>query len=87
LSLQCLKIDRSFISNLPDSGDASILTKAIISMAQQLKMTVVAEGVETVEQLQFLKVAGCDIAQGYLFSKGVPAEMFMQTIDSIQRKV
>lgn len=85
LSLQCLKIDRSFIANLPESGDASILTKAIIGMAQQLNMTVVAEGVETVEQLQFLKQAGCDIAQGYLFSKGVPAEMFAQTIELIKK--
>ena len=86
LSLQSLKIDRSFIANLPDNGDAAILTKAIIGMAQQLGMTVIAEGIETVEQLHFLKQAGCDIAQGYLFSKGVPAGEFVRTIESIPKK-
>ena len=83
--LHTLKIDRAFISDLPDNGDAAILTKAIISMAQQLKMMVVAEGVETSEQLQFLKVAGCDVAQGYLFSKGVPPDQFSETIKNIKQ--
>lgn len=79
-----LKIDRSFTTNLPDGVDAAILTRAIISMAQQLKMTVVAEGVETPEQLQFLRQAGCDTAQGYLFSRPVPPDQFVQTIDIIK---
>ena len=86
-SLNSLKIDRSFVTNLPDSGDAAILTKAIISMAQQLRMTVVAEGVETLEQLQFLKEAGCDIAQGYLFSRGVSPTEFIQVVLEIDSRL
>ena len=80
-----LKIDRSFITNLPDSVDAAILTRAIISLAQQLRMTVVAEGVETFDQLQFLRHAGCDIAQGYFFSRPVPPERLAETIATIER--
>ena len=86
-SLHSLKIDRSFITNLPECGDAAILTRAIISMAQQLRMTVVAEGVETPDQLRFLKDAGCDIAQGYLFSRGVPPAEFIQVVGNIDNRL
>jgi EAL domain-containing protein (putative c-di-GMP-specific phosphodiesterase class I) len=83
--LSSLKIDRSFVTELPSHADSAILTKAIISMAQQLRMSVVAEGVETPEQLEFLRQAGCDIAQGYLFSRPVPSDRFEQTIRMIER--
>jgi EAL domain-containing protein (putative c-di-GMP-specific phosphodiesterase class I) len=67
-----LKIDRSFITDLPaDKGDAAI-TQAIISLAHSLGMSVVAEGVETRAQLDFLAAQGCDEFQGYLFSKPLP---------------
>ncbi|HEU4844952.1 MAG TPA: EAL domain-containing protein, partial [Burkholderiaceae bacterium] len=52
----------------------------IISIAQQLKHKVIAEGVETVEQLAFLKSSGCDEVQGYLFSRPLPAEQFEQAL-------
>lgn len=68
-----LKIDRSFINNLKKGSDDHALCEAIIVMAHRLGMKVVAEGVETVDQCDLLAEAGCDFAQGYLFSKPVPA--------------
>lgn len=76
-----LKIDRSFIRDIcTDQGDAS-LTKAIIAMAHGLGLHVIAEGVEEVEQQQFLMANQCDMLQGYLYSKPLPAaefELFLQ---------
>jgi EAL domain-containing protein (putative c-di-GMP-specific phosphodiesterase class I) len=71
-----LKVDRSFIRGLPDCHDAVALAQAIIAMARALGMRVVAEGVETVEQMNFLEDAGCHELQGFYFSKPVPADEF-----------
>ena len=68
-----IKIDRSFIRDLPDDADDSAITSAIISMAQSLRIKVIAEGVETEEQLQFLRARQCDEIQGFCFSRPVPA--------------
>ncbi len=74
--IDTLKIDRSFIQDLTiDPGDAAIVS-AIIVLAHSLKLKVTAEGVETQEQLDFLRKHKCDIIQGYLFSKPVPADQF-----------
>jgi diguanylate cyclase (GGDEF)-like protein/PAS domain S-box-containing protein len=67
-----LKLDRSMISSLSQCTESSVVTKAIIALAHQLKMSVVAEGVETLDQADILKNADCDFAQGYLFSKPAP---------------
>ncbi len=69
-----LKIDRSFVSEVAgNEGDAAIV-RTIISMAHNLKMEVVAEGVETQEQLDFLRANDCELVQGYFFSRPVPAD-------------
>jgi diguanylate cyclase (GGDEF)-like protein/PAS domain S-box-containing protein len=74
--IHTLKIDRSFTTGLPgDSSDCAIAT-TIVSIGQQLRLTVIAEGVETVEQLEFLRDSGCDQVQGYLFSRPLPADAF-----------
>ncbi|MCW3172120.1 bacteriohemerythrin [Shewanella subflava] len=84
LPLYQLKIDRSFIRDLiTDKSDQSIV-KTIISMAQSLSFSVIAEGVETIEQRQFLKSEGCLHYQGYLFGKPLPIEEFAQLVDSMQ---
>ncbi len=72
--LHKLKIDRSFVEDLPDNADATAITTTIVQMAQNLGLKTVAEGVESIEQLAFLKDVGCDYAQGYLCSRPVPPD-------------
>ncbi|GAB2181907.1 hypothetical protein DLREEDagrD3_21300 [Denitratisoma sp. agr-D3] len=69
-----LKIDQSFIRGIPDQEDAKAITRTIITLARNLKLTVIAEGVETESQADFLRGEGCDEMQGYLFSRPLPAE-------------
>ncbi|MDD5271977.1 MAG: EAL domain-containing protein, partial [Methylovulum sp.] len=71
-----LKIDQSFVRNLHINSDDMTLCEAIIVMAHKLGITVIAEGIETTEQRDLLTAAGCDYAQGYLFSKPVPPDEF-----------
>lgn len=74
--LSKLKIDRAFIRDLPDDLEDRALVKAIISMAGNLNLTVVAEGVETQPQLDFLRSLQCGYSQGYLHSRPIPALEF-----------
>ncbi len=69
-----LKIDRTFIAGIPDNQEDAELTRAIIAMAQALGLSVLAEGVERPEQRDFLVDQGCDLAQGYLFSRPIDAD-------------
>ena len=78
LDLDILKIDKSFVSNLTTKGNGFKLCKAIIGVAHQLGLTVIAEGIETSEQKNMLIKAGCDLGQGYLFSKAIPILAFEQ---------
>ncbi len=74
LPIDCVKIDASFIRGIPvDASDVAI-TETILAMARSLGLKVVAEGVETRDQVQFLERRGCDEMQGYYFSKPLPAE-------------
>jgi EAL domain-containing protein (putative c-di-GMP-specific phosphodiesterase class I) len=70
--IDTIKIDRSFVRDLPNDSEDQAIAQAIISMGKALGMTVVAEGVETVEQQAFLRSHACDEMQGYLFSKPLP---------------
>lgn len=77
LPIGVLKIDRSFINDLGGERKGSdALVQAIIAMAHSLSLRVVAEGIETQDQLQRLRSLGCDIGQGYLFSRPLPADQF-----------
>ncbi len=78
--LDTLKIDRSFIINLTTDSDDAAITTAIIAMAHNLKLGVIAEGVVSEDQQSFLRERGCDAVQGYLFSRPVPAEEFIKLV-------
>lgn len=80
LPVNTLKIDRSFVNNLLTDGRSRIITTATINLAHNLGMSVVAEGVETSEQLAMLKELGCDKVQGYFFAKPMPADELMNWI-------
>ncbi len=80
--IDTIKIDRSFVRDLPDDSEDRAIAQAIIRMGKALGMTVVAEGVETVEQLAFLRHHGCDEMQGYLFSKPLPASKMAELLQS-----
>ena len=71
--LDLLKIDRSFITDVTERHDDAVITRAVINLAHNLGLQVVAEGVETQAQLNFLKSHGCNLVQGYLISRAVPA--------------
>jgi diguanylate cyclase (GGDEF)-like protein/PAS domain S-box-containing protein len=80
--IDVLKIDQSFIRQISRDGDDSAIVTAVIGLAKNLKLSVVAEGVETVEELDFLRAQRCDEVQGYYFSQPVPAPVFEQLLRS-----
>jgi diguanylate cyclase (GGDEF)-like protein/PAS domain S-box-containing protein len=74
--IDVLKIDQSFVNESTADADAAAIVVAIISLAHSLRLRVIAEGVETMEQLEFLRTQGCDEMQGYFFSRPVGADAF-----------
>ncbi|MGI9260442.1 MAG: EAL domain-containing protein, partial [Woeseiaceae bacterium] len=87
LPLNIIKIDRSFIQSIPfDQNDIEI-SQAIISLSHSLGYKVVAEGVETPEQLEFLIERSCDYAQGYYFSKPVPIDGYQDRVIEVNEKL
>ena len=80
--IDALKIDQSFVRRIADNPDETAIVSAIIAMGQSMHLRVIAEGVETREDLTFLKAHTCDEAQGYYFSRPVPAEEFARLIAS-----
>jgi EAL domain-containing protein (putative c-di-GMP-specific phosphodiesterase class I) len=78
--IDCVKIDRSFIRDLPDDPDDAAITRGIVAMAHSLRMAVVAEGVETEEQMRFLRELGCDEVQGFVLSRPVDAHELVNVV-------
>ncbi len=85
--IDTLKIDRSFVKDVTEDADDASLAKAIISMGHSLKLKVLAEGVETPEQLEFLRQYGCDEVQGFLFSMPLPADEVTPLLASDMRSL
>ena len=84
-TIDYLKIDRSFVSKLPDSEEDCVLCNAIIAMTHQLNIQVIAEGVETREQHEYLLAAGCDYGQGYWYGRPMDAHAFGERLASERR--
>lgn len=80
--LDHIKIDRSFIKDIPEDNDDATITKTIIAMAHNLRLKVIAEGVETEAQMNFLREYGCDEMQGYYFSRPLPGNEFTALLRS-----
>jgi diguanylate cyclase (GGDEF)-like protein/PAS domain S-box-containing protein len=85
-SLDKIKIDRTFVRDLPHDQDDAAIARTIVVIGHQLRMKVVAEGVETAEQETFLRAMGCDQLQGYLFSPPVPAAIAIELLKGTPRK-
>lgn len=75
-----LKIDRSFIMNLPDALSDVAIVRTVIALGHSSGMTVIAEGIETEGQLECMRQLGCDDYQGFLYSRAVPAEEFIAMV-------
>jgi EAL domain-containing protein (putative c-di-GMP-specific phosphodiesterase class I) len=82
LPLDNLKVDQSFVRGLPHDSDDLAICTAVVSMGRALGLKVIAEGVETPEQLAVLSALGCDVGQGYLFARPMPAEQFLDYVQS-----
>jgi EAL domain-containing protein (putative c-di-GMP-specific phosphodiesterase class I) len=80
LPIDQLKIDRSFVQGLPDDEDAGTIARAVVSLGHNLNLTVLAEGIETAAQLVALREFGCDLGQGFLFSRPVPDGALQQVV-------
>ncbi|CAI3790151.1 hypothetical protein AHFPHNDE_03870 [Pseudomonas sp. MM227] len=83
--IDVIKIDRSFIHEIPDNQDDMEITSAVIAMAHNLKLKVVAEGIETAAQLAFLRRQRCDVGQGYLFDKPIPGAELIERLKRYPR--
>ena len=78
--LDALKLDRAFVQGVTSEADKRAITEAVLAMARGLELRVVAEGVETEEQLRFLRERGCPLAQGYLFAEPLPEDAFRKLL-------
>ena len=78
LKIHYLKIDRSFVADVTDDADDATIVRAVINLAHSLRLTAIAEGVETPEQLQFLRQHGCDLVQGYHLARPMPISQCLE---------
>lgn len=82
LSIDTLKVDRSFIDNIPGNTNSETIAKAIIALGKSLQLTIVAEGIENSKQCDFISNLGCDLIQGFLFSKPLTPELFSHLLET-----
>ena len=80
--MDVLKIDKGFLDEAEESMRSNIIVEQVVEMAKRMEIGTLCEGVETERQLSFLKKIGCDMAQGYLFSRPIPVTEFEQMIQA-----
>ncbi len=85
LPIDLLKIDKVFVRDLPANADDAAIISAIIALAKNMHMRVVAEGVESASQVQFLQQTECDFMQGFFFSKPLPPSALLELLDTVHR--
>jgi EAL domain-containing protein (putative c-di-GMP-specific phosphodiesterase class I) len=81
-----VKIDRQFVRDLPQAQDCCVIVRSIVDLAHGLGLTATAEGIETVEQLRFLRSAGCDVAQGYLIARPLDGNALASWAPGFERR-
>ena len=79
--LDTLKVDRAFVNDITADADDATIVRAIVGLGHNLNLKIVAEGVETLAQLEFLRATGCDLVQGYLMSRAIEAQSFAQLLE------
>jgi EAL domain-containing protein (putative c-di-GMP-specific phosphodiesterase class I) len=80
--IDALKLDQSFLLDIMAGSDDAVVVGAVVAMGRSLKHRVIAEGVETIEQLAFLQALGCDEGQGYYFSRPLVAKEFAKLLET-----
>lgn len=85
LPVQAIKIDQSFVAGLPGDADSQAIVRSIVAVAQHFQLKIVAEGVEQIEQAQFLRAAGCELAQGFYYARPLAADTILQFLDQSNR--
>jgi EAL domain-containing protein (putative c-di-GMP-specific phosphodiesterase class I) len=81
MPLQSIKIDQSFVKGIPDDADSRAIVHAMLAVARHFKLKVVAEGIETSEQGEYLRALGCEFAQGFFFSRPLAAGAVLDFLD------
>jgi len=82
LPIDKLKIDRSFIKDIPQDTNGEAIARAVIALGKSMQLKIIAEGVETEEQMKFVSLEGCDEVQGYYYSCPVPEKEFVELMKS-----
>jgi EAL domain-containing protein (putative c-di-GMP-specific phosphodiesterase class I) len=81
LPIQSLKIDRSFVEGIPDDADSRAIVHAMLAVARHFRLKVVAEGIETAEQGEYLRALGCEYAQGFLYARPLAAATILEYLE------
>jgi diguanylate cyclase (GGDEF)-like protein len=80
MPIQALKIDQSFVEGIPEDADSCAIVHAMLAVARHFKLKVVAEGIETLEQVQYLRSIGCEYAQGYFYARALPPQTILEYV-------
>jgi diguanylate cyclase (GGDEF)-like protein/PAS domain S-box-containing protein len=81
MPIQALKVDQSFVVGVPDDADSRAIVHAMLAVARHFRLKVVAEGIETIEQVEYLRSIGCEYAQGYYYSRPIPPQTIVEYVE------